>query len=55
MPKVIEMCELITLINEILLENLWKHLLNCFAEVFYKIFFKIVIIDVGPLTIDDYH
>ena len=55
MKKLIEMYGFMTLIYETLLENLWKHLLNCFAEVFYRIFFKIVIIDLGPLTIDGHY
>ena len=55
MQKVIEMYGFMMLIYQILLEHLWKHLLNCFAEVFYTIFFKNVIIDLGPLTIADHY
>ena len=52
---VIEICGFMMLIDEILLENLWELLLNCFAKVFYTFCFKIVIIDLSTLTINDHY
>ena len=41
--KVMKMHGFLMLIIKLLPQNLWKHLLNCLAEIFYTIFFKTVI------------